>query len=87
MREPPPTGVVPREGDRAFHSAIAGPAATACCTTRCKSFWDSRNGPIFTRLGGYFETVPSWRAAIAEHEAVRDAIAARDADGRPRGDA
>jgi DNA-binding GntR family transcriptional regulator len=44
-----------------------------------QGFWDSRKGPIFSRLGGHFETVPSWRAAIVEHEAVRDAIAARDA--------
>ena len=44
-----------------------------------QAFWESRRGPIFSRLGGYFETVDSWRAAIAEHEAIRDAIAAHDA--------
>jgi DNA-binding GntR family transcriptional regulator len=46
-----------------------------------QNFWDSRKGPIFTRLGGYFENVPSWRSAIVEHEAIRDAVAARDAEG------
>ena len=28
------------------------------------SFWDSRRGPLFTRLGGYFETVQSWRCLL-----------------------
>ena len=37
--------------------------------------------PITTewgRLGGYFETVQSWRSAIAEHTTILDAIAAHD---------
>jgi DNA-binding GntR family transcriptional regulator len=43
-----------------------------------QTFWDSRRGPLFTRLGGYFETPKSWEAAIAEHEAIFEAIEARD---------
>ncbi|MDB5966716.1 MAG: FadR family transcriptional regulator, partial [Polaromonas sp.] len=42
-------------------------------------FWDSRRGPLFERLGGHFETVDSWREAIAEHQAILDAIRGRDA--------
>jgi DNA-binding GntR family transcriptional regulator len=37
-------------------------------------FWDSRRGPLFERLGGHFETVDSWRSAIAEHEAIFEAV-------------
>jgi len=70
--------VMPLEGDRAFHVAVVSIAGNAVLTETVQGFWDSRNGPIFTRLGGYFETLRSWRSAIAEHEAVRDAIAARD---------
>lgn len=73
-------GVMPLEGDRAFHLAIVDACGNAVLSETVLGFWDSRKGPIFTRLGGYFETVKSWRSAIAEHENIRDAIAARDAE-------
>lgn len=71
--------VAPLEGDRAFHLAIAGACGNAVLVETIGTFWDSRKGPIFTRLGGYFETPPSWRAALTEHADIMDAIAARDA--------
>ena len=73
--------VMPLDGDRAFHLAIVDACDNAVLAETVQGFWDSRNGPIFTRLGGYFETVQSWRRAIAEHHAIRDAIAAQDAVG------
>ena len=73
-------GVMPLEGDRAFHLAIVAACDNVVLTETVLGFWDSRKGPIFTRLGGYFETVKSWRSAIAEHEAIRDAIDARDSE-------
>ena len=79
MRELADQNVMPLEGDRAFHLAIVEACDNAVLAETVQGFWDSRKGPIFSRLGGHFETVPSWRAAIVEHEAVRDAIAARDA--------
>ncbi|KQP13596.1 FadR/GntR family transcriptional regulator [Pseudorhodoferax sp. Leaf267] len=79
MREMAARKVMPLEGDRAFHLAIAQACDNQVLTETVQGFWDSRRGPIFTRLGGYFETVTSWRMAIAEHEAIREAIAARDA--------
>ena len=72
--------ILPLEGDREFHVAIVNASGNTVLVETVQSFWDSRNGPIFTRLGGYFETVASWRSAIAEHEAIRDAVAARDAE-------
>ncbi|MBB1599080.1 FadR/GntR family transcriptional regulator [Variovorax sp. UMC13] len=80
MQELAGRNVMPLEGDRAFHLAIVGACGNTVLQETVEGFWDSRNGPIFTRLGGYFETLPSWRSAIAEHEQIRDAIAARDAD-------
>ena len=71
-------GVMPLEGDRAFHLAVVQACGNVVLTETVLGFWDSRRGPVFTRLGGHFETVQSWRRAIAEHEAVRDAIEARD---------
>jgi DNA-binding GntR family transcriptional regulator len=35
---------------------------------------------VFERLGGHFESVRSWRSAIAEHELIIDAIRLHDAD-------
>jgi DNA-binding FadR family transcriptional regulator len=74
-------GVLPLEGDRAFHSAIVESTGNVVLVETVHSFWDSRRGPLFTRLGGYFETVQSWRSAIAEHTTILDAIAARDGPG------
>jgi DNA-binding FadR family transcriptional regulator len=74
----------PLEGDRAFHLAIVDACGNIVLSETVQAFWESRRGPIFSRLGAYFATVDTWRAAIADHEAIRDAIAARDADGARR---
>ena len=71
-------GVLPLEGDRAFHSAIVEAGGNAVLTETVQRFWDSRRGPLFERLTGYFETFDSWRTAIAEHEAILLAISSRD---------
>lgn len=80
MRELAARAVMPLEGDRAFHLAIVEACGNAVLNETVQGYWDSRKGPIFMRLGGYFETADSWRRAIAEHEAIRDAIASRDAE-------
>ena len=74
-------GTLPIEGDRAFHSAIVQSTGNTVLIETIHGFWDSRRGPLFERLGGYFETVASWRSAIAEHTAILDAIVAHDAPG------
>ncbi|RYF68011.1 MAG: FadR family transcriptional regulator [Comamonadaceae bacterium] len=80
MREKAEQQVMPLDGDRAFHLAIAQACDNGVLVDTVQGFWDSRRRPIFTRLGGYFETVASWRKAIAEHEAILDAVAGRDAE-------
>ena len=72
--------VMPLDGDRAFHTSIVQACGNVVLLETVQGFWDSRRGPLFERLGGYFETVDSWRAAITEHEAIHDAIRARDPD-------
>ncbi len=79
MRDDANAGRLPLEGDRAFHTAVVQACDNVVLLETVQRFWDSRRGPLFTRLGGYFETVDSWREAIAEHEAVLAAIKARDA--------
>ncbi|MDP3799017.1 MAG: FadR/GntR family transcriptional regulator [Polaromonas sp.] len=71
-------GVLPLEGDRAFHTAIVEACGNVVLIETVQSFWDSRRGPLFTRLGGYFETMKSWQSAIDEHEAIYAAISAHD---------
>ncbi len=78
MRRDTALGVLPMEGDRAFHLAIVQACGNAVLTETVQTFWDARRGPLFTRLGGYFETVESWRAAIDEHETIMAAIRAHD---------
>ena len=79
MRSDADRGVLPLEGDRAFHTAIVESCGNVVLIETVQRFWDSRRGPLFERLGGYFETVQSWRAAITEHEAILDAVRRRDA--------
>ena len=71
-------GVLPLEGDRDFHLAIVESSGNVVLTETVQRFWASRRGPLFERLGGYFETADSWRAAIAEHEAILLAIRSHD---------
>jgi DNA-binding FadR family transcriptional regulator len=73
-------GVQPRQGDRAFHTAVAQAAGNVVLLETVQTFWDARRGPLFEKLGDHFETVPSWRKAIAEHEIVYEAIRAHDGD-------
>ena len=72
-------GVLPLDGDRAFHTAIVEASGNAVLVETVQNFWDSRRGPIFERLVGYFETMQSWQAAIAEHSAILEAIQNHDA--------
>jgi DNA-binding FadR family transcriptional regulator len=72
-------GVMPLQGDRDFHSAIVQASGNGVLIETVQTFWDARRGPLFVRLGGHFETVRSWRAAIEEHHAILDAIRVHDA--------
>ena len=72
-------GVMPLNGDRAFHTAIVEACDNVVLLETVQRFWDSRRSPMFERLVGYFETAQSWRSAIREHEAILTAIGARDA--------
>jgi DNA-binding FadR family transcriptional regulator len=72
-------GVEPRAGDEAFHNAIAQACGNEVLSDTVRSYWSARHGPIFSRLGDYFENPASWSAALVEHAAVLEAIRARDA--------
>ena len=81
MRTAAKDGIVPREGDEAFHVAIASACGNEVLCDTVNQYWRARHAPLFARLGDYFENPRSWRAAVAEHEAVLCAIAAKDSAG------
>ncbi|MBR1166019.1 FadR/GntR family transcriptional regulator [Bradyrhizobium liaoningense] len=63
--------------DRAFHIAIAGCLGNAVLVRVVGELFDQRLNPYFAQLAHYFENPTTWRTALSEHRAVRDAIAAR----------
>jgi DNA-binding FadR family transcriptional regulator len=80
MHEDTERGIAPTAGDREFHTAIADAAGNTVLVDTVQMFWDARRGPLFERLGDWFENVPSWRTAIVEHQAIFQAIRVHDAD-------
>ncbi|WP_164718300.1 FadR/GntR family transcriptional regulator [Bradyrhizobium sp. LVM 105] len=64
--------------DRAFHVAIAGSLGNAVLVRVVGELFDQRLNPYFAQLAHYFENPGTWRTALDEHRAVREAIAAHD---------
>lgn len=64
--------------DCEFHAAIAAVLGNAVIERTVRDLFNQRMSPYFGRLAAYFEDEASWRAAIAEHRAIRNALAARD---------
>ncbi|XAZ21273.1 FadR family transcriptional regulator (plasmid) [Sinorhizobium sp. B11] len=65
--------------DRAFHTGIAAIVGNATLLRVTGELFDMRMTPYFEKLASHFEGPVSWRTALEEHRAIRDAIAARDA--------
>jgi DNA-binding FadR family transcriptional regulator len=78
MRDEAAAGIVPRAGDEAFHSAVAQACGNEVLRDTVQGYWNARSGPLFERLGDYFENPAAWDAALVEHGAVLEAI--RDHD-------
>ncbi len=81
MSEDADRGVAPLVGDRAFHTAVAQASGNVVLLETVQTFWEARSGPLFERLGDYFESASSWRKAITEHESILDSIRAHDPQG------
>jgi DNA-binding FadR family transcriptional regulator len=67
--------------DRAFHTGIAAIIGNATLIRVTGEMFDMRMTPYFEKLASHFEGPVSWRSALEEHRAIRDAIAAGDAAG------
>ena len=64
--------------DCEFHVAIAAILGNAVIERFVRDLFNQRMSPYFGRLAAYFENEKSWKAAYAEHRAIRNALAARD---------
>lgn len=64
--------------DREFHIAVAGIIGNGTLNRFVGSIHDLRLTPYFEKLASYFENPKTWQAAMEEHRAIRDAIAAGD---------
>ncbi|ABC93960.1 probable transcriptional regulator protein, GntR family (plasmid) [Rhizobium etli CFN 42] len=67
--------------DRAFHTGIAAIIGNATLIRVTGEMFDMRMTPYFAKLASHFEGPPTWRSAVDEHRAIRDAIAAGDTAG------
>ena len=67
-------GQPPVRGDRLFHLAIAEAADIGPLLRTVADLFDERHNPLYHQLGHHFETEPTWRLALAEHQAVIDAM-------------
>lgn len=65
--------------DREFHTTVTGILENAVLVRFVGELFDQRVNPYFERLSRYFENPETWRLALEEHRAVRDAIVAGDA--------
>ena len=67
--------------DRDFHIAVADIIDNGTLNRFVGSIHDLRMTTYFEKLASYFENPATWRAAMEEHRAVRDAIAAGSPEG------
>ena len=75
MQQEVDAGHLPTRGDRLFHERIAEASENSVLQRIVGELFDERHNPLFEQLGSHFESVRSWTIAIAEHQAVIDAIA------------
>jgi GntR family transcriptional repressor for pyruvate dehydrogenase complex len=66
------------EQDRQFHFLLAAQCGNAILTRIVGELFDERHNPLSSKLSGIAETAETWRAAVAEHEAIVLALEARD---------
>lgn len=64
----------PLVGDELFHRAIAQACGNEVLADTVSRYWLARRSPLYLRLADYFERPASWRAVLAEHSAVLNAI-------------
>jgi DNA-binding FadR family transcriptional regulator len=78
MQQQADAGIALREGDEAFHAAVAQACGNEVLRDTVHGYWQARSGTLFEKLGDHFENPASWSAALVEHAALLEAIRAHD---------
>ncbi|HEV8692162.1 MAG TPA: FadR/GntR family transcriptional regulator, partial [Ideonella sp.] len=81
MRQEVNRGQVPLEADRGFHVAIAEMTGNSVLVRLVGELFDGRYGLISSQLTRRAESARTWAAAVREHEAIYQALEARDLQG------
>ena len=66
------------ELDRQFHVNLAEVSGNAVLARLVGELFDERHSPISAKISSRFETRRTWKAALAEHQAILRAVEARD---------
>ncbi|WP_343639942.1 FadR/GntR family transcriptional regulator [Roseateles sp.] len=78
MRAELADGLKPVEADRRFHLSIAEMSGNSVLVGMVGSLFDGRHSPLSLRMCGQVESDLTWKDALAEHEAILQALEARD---------
>lgn len=78
MRNDVRRGHAPVDADRAFHVAIAEMTGNTVLVRMVGELFDGRHGVISARMTDRTESARTWAAALREHEAIYQALEARD---------
>ncbi|KQW49771.1 MULTISPECIES: FadR/GntR family transcriptional regulator [unclassified Roseateles] len=78
MREDHAFGRKPVDADRRFHMGIAEMCGNQVLLSMVGSLFDGRHSPISSHMSGRFESPLGWHVALAEHQAILDALEARN---------
>ena len=64
--------------DRLFHLRVAEGTGNGALVQVVKMLWEERTGPLYKQLEHHYDSQELWDAALSEHRAVVNAIAARE---------
>lgn len=78
MRVEIAAGNKPLDLDRNFHTAIAEQSGNCILSRLVAELFDERHSPISAQLRVKYEDRGTWHNALEEHEAIIDALEARD---------
>ncbi|MFG6432941.1 FadR/GntR family transcriptional regulator [Roseateles sp. LYH14W] len=78
MRDDHAHGRKPVEADRRFHMSIADMGGNSVLTGMVGTLFDDRHSLISSRMSGRVESTRTWETAVGEHEAILQALAARN---------
>jgi GntR family transcriptional regulator, transcriptional repressor for pyruvate dehydrogenase complex len=78
MRKEMEVGTPAVNADRLFHLRVAEGTGNGALVQVVKMLWEERTGPLYKQLEHHYDSPDLWDAALSEHRAVVNAIAAHE---------